>query len=372
MHILSLNYEFPPLGGGGGYVTKAINESLVNKGFKVDLVTMHFRGLEHEEMINGVKVYRVKSIRKKQETCEIPEMASYVISAIPFIRKLIKKNHYDIIHCHFAIPTGIVAYFINKLDGLDYIITAHGSDVPGYNPDRFQLAHKFTAPLIRSVMKKAKAVITPSAFLKDLIEHNVDSKLPINIIPNGIASDMFSINEQRNNWILMSGRLLSRKGFQYVLEAVKDSDLPDWEIHLAGDGPHRKELEALAEDLPNKVVFHGWLKKDRAELKSLYEHSKIFILPSDVENASIALLEAMSAELAIITTNTTGCQEMVGNAALLTSPHDVDGIKKALLELTQNNSTREELGKKGRQLCLERFSWDRIVEAYTKIYESDS
>ncbi|MCK5081693.1 MAG: glycosyltransferase family 4 protein, partial [Candidatus Omnitrophica bacterium] len=314
MRILSLNYEFPPLGGGGGYVTKAINERLVKEGHTVDLVTMHFRELKYEEILNGVRIFRVRSFRKKMETCETWEMASFVISAIPFALKLTKEHKYDLIHCHFAVPTGIVAYVVKKLRNLNYIITAHGSDTPGYNPERFQLEHRFTRPLLKTIMKKAKAVVAPSEYLKDLIERNIHPGVPIKTIPNGIDPDMFSIDKKRNNWILMSGRLLERKGFQYVLKALENTSLPDWEIHLVGDGPYRKELEILAKKVGNKVVFHGWLEKGSNELIDLYERSKIFLMPSDVENAPISLLEAMNAGLAIVTTNTTGCYETAGDS----------------------------------------------------------
>jgi len=330
---------------------------------------MHYSGLKYEEIINGVRIFRVKSIRKKQETCETPEMLSFAFSAIPFALSLTKKNIYDIIHCHFAIPTGIVAYTVSKLRGLNYVITAHGSDVPGHNPHRFTLEHKFTKPLLNAILKRAKAVVTPSRFLRDSIRQRIRAELPITVIPNGIESDMFSLGKQKNNWILMSGRFLQLKGFQYVFEALKDTSLSGWEIHLAGDGPYRKELEALAKEVSNKVVFHGWLPKGCAELKNLYEHSKIFILPSVVENAPISLLEAMNAELAVITTKNTGCQEVAGDSALLINPHDVGGIKDAILKLTRDENLIKNYGEKARRRSIEHFSWDSIVDNYLNVYK---
>ena len=372
MHILSLNYEFPPLGGGGGYVTKATNELLVKRGFKVDLVTMHFHDLEYEEIINGVRIFRVKSFRKKEVTCETPEMASFVISAIPFVLKLTKEHKYDLIHCHFVIPTGIVAYVVSRLRGLNYIVTAHGSDIPGYNPDRFKLEHKFTGPLLKTIMKKAKTVVALSEYLKSTIENNICTGLPIEVIPNGVEPNMFSTDKQRNNWILMSSRLLERKGFQYALKALKDAPLSGWEIHLAGDGPYRKELEALANEVNTKVTFHGWLKRDSEELKNLYECSKIFIMPSDVENAPIALLEAMNAGLAIITTNTTGCYETAGDSALLVDPHNVNEIRNAVLKLIHDENLINEFGKKARKRSVESFAWNTIIDKYIELYQKSS
>ena len=369
MRILSLNYEFPPLGGGAGYVTKAINEILVQRGFQVDLITMHFKGLEYEEVINGVRVFRTKSFRKKRETCEVHEMASFVASAVPFALKLTKQYTYDLIHCHFAIPTGLVAYSVHKMRNLNYIITTHGSDIPGYNPDRFKLEHKFSKPLISAIMKKAKTVVALSGHLKTLIERNVCAGLPVRVIPNGIASDMFSADQKRNNWIFMSGRLLERKGFQFVLNALKETPLEGWEIHLAGDGPYRKDLEALANGSKNKVIFHGWLSRDHGTLRNLYERSRIFIMPSDIENAPIALLEAMNAGLAIITTNASGCYETAGDSAMLVAPHDETAIREAVLKLVHDENLLDGFGKKARQRSLANFGWDTIIDQYAELYK---
>lgn len=372
MRILSLNYEYPPLGGGAGHVTKAINEKLVEKGFAVDLITMHFKGLPVQETINGVQIFRTKALRKKEETCETLEMASFVASAIPFALKLTKQKKYDLIHCHFAIPTGPVAYWVSRIRNLDYILTCHGSDIPGYNPDRFKLEHACTKPFLKMIMKRAKTTVALSEYLKTLIKENVAPNLPVAVIPNGIDTGLFSVDHQRKNRILMSGRFLQRKGFQFVLNALKDLSLSDWEIHLAGDGPYRKTLEDLAAQSNNKIIFHGWLNRDSAELKELYEHSKIFIMPSDVENAPIALLEAMSAGLAVITTNTTGCYETAGASALLVDPHDEKAIRNATLNLMHDENLIKEFSAKARQRVTDYFQWDRIIDQYIRLYEEAS
>lgn len=369
MKILSLNYEFPPLGGGAGYVSKAINETLTRKGISVDFITMHYDGLKYEEVINGVRIFRVKSFRKKQETCEVPEMLSFVVSAIPFALRLTKKNTYTLVHSHFVIPTSIVAYILKKARRLDYIISAHGSDIPGYNPDRFTFEHRFTRPLLTLLMRNAKTIVPLSNYLKGLIEKNISPDFPSVVIPNGIEPDAFRGGLARNNWILMSGRFLKRKGFQYVLQALEKADLAAWEVHLAGDGPYRGELERLANRCGLKTVFHGWLAKDSPELKGLYMCSKIFVLPSDVENAPISLLEAMNAGLAIITTNIPACKEIAGDAAEFVSPHDAAGIKESLLGLVRDKNKIKEMGEKARKRSIEHFSWDGIVDRYIELYK---
>ncbi|MBN1354528.1 MAG: glycosyltransferase family 4 protein [Candidatus Omnitrophica bacterium] len=369
MKILSLNYEFPPLGGGAGYVTKAINKILVGKGIHVDLVTMHYNGLKETEIVDGVRVYRIKSLRKKLETCQTPEMLSFVFAAAFFVLKLTAFSGYDLVHSHFAIPTGIIAYLLKKKRNLKYIISVHGSDVPGYNPDRFTFEHRFTRSLLRLIMKNSSMVVPLSYYLKNLIECNISSGLPMRIITNGIEPDAFSVAADRKNMILMTGRLLPRKGFQYALLALEDVLLPGWEVHIAGDGPYRVRLEELAKKSRCKIIFHGWLDRGSQKLKRLYEESKIFILPSEVENAPISLLEGMNAGLAVITTNAAGCSEIAEDAALFVNPRDAGGIKKALLKLAGDEALIRKMGDRARARTRERFSWETITERYIDLYK---
>ena len=131
---------------------------------------------------------------------------------------------------------------------------------------------------------------------------------------------------------MMAGRFLPRKGFQHVLEAL-DGISTDFEIHLVGEGPMRAELEGAAAKLPLEVCFHGWLDHDSAELKELYETASIFCLPSQYENASVALLEAMLAGTAVVTLDGTGCRETVAESGVLVPFQDVEALREALRQL---------------------------------------
>ena len=152
MKILMLNYEYPPLGGGGAPITRDLVVRLAKAGYSVDVVTMLFKGLKRYENDKGVNIYRVPSIRQSQAVCRIHEMLSYVISAFFFSLYLIRRNNYDLIHAHFIFPTGITAYLLKKIANIPLIITAHGSDVPGYNPDRFKIMHKLLKAICIIIM----------------------------------------------------------------------------------------------------------------------------------------------------------------------------------------------------------------------------
>src|SRR5262245_56651104 len=140
MRILTTSYEFPPIGGVGAAIVAGLCRELVAKGHEVDLVTMRFQGNPTHEVIDGVGIHRVPCWRRVKHVCTAPEAFSYVAAAFPVIRQLLSRKQYDVTHLHFILPDGLLAWRIRRMTGLPYVITAHGTDVPGFNPHRLRLA----------------------------------------------------------------------------------------------------------------------------------------------------------------------------------------------------------------------------------------
>ncbi|MFH1681487.1 MAG: glycosyltransferase family 4 protein [Candidatus Eisenbacteria bacterium] len=369
MNILVLNYEYPPLGGGAGVVTRALAELYVRRGHDVEVVTMGFPGLPAEETLNGVRIRRLQVGRKRRETCDTSEMILYVLRAFPTTLRKLRRDPVDVIHCHFVVPTGLLAYAATRRAKVPFVITAHGSDIPGYNPDRFTREHRFTPPLLRRIARSAARVTAPSRFLCDRIAENIPALDAVQI-PNGIDRDLFD-ERPKERIILMSGRLLPRKGFYRVLEALRDTE-SDYEVHIAGDGPHRAVLEETAASLPMKVVFHGWLDHGSPEWKELYERSSVFCFPSQKENSPMGLLEAMLAGMAVITSDTSGCPEVIGDAGITVPPGDAVALGNALVELLGSDETARAYGRKARCRAREHFDWEGIGTRYLDLLAAAS
>lgn len=366
MGILMLSYEFPPIGGGGAKVVYGLSKELGVLGCDVDIVTMGFRGLPRHESIDGVNIYRIPCIRTKESVCSSPEMASYIFSAIPFALGLLKRRNYLINHTHFIFPDGLISYMLKRLTGLPYIITAHGSDVPGYNPNRFKLGHKLLSPLWREITRNAEQIVCPSESLKSLVlKHCADAR--ITLIPNGIDTNRFQSNGNKQKRILIVSRMFERKGIQYFLRALGELEF-EHEVNIVGEGPYLKTLKQIADGLKVRARFYGWLKHTSSELKELYETSSIFIFPSESENFPIVLLEAMASGMAIITTKGTGCAEVVGDTALLVEPRNTIAIKEALAKLIGNPTLCKELGRAARIRLENNFGWIAVARQYADLY----
>lgn len=345
-----------------------LSKELVRSGHEVDIVTMGFRGLPVYEQVNGARVFRVSCLRSRKHVCTAPEAASYLLSALKTVRRLTSLHRYDLNHTHFIFPDGLLAWSIKQFTQLPYVITAHGSDVPGYNPHRLKVAHKLMAPLWATVIQNAAQIICPSESLRSLLIAARGGKKNPAVIPNGIDPGKFQHDKPKKRRILMVTRMLERKGIQYALKALEGLQLGH-EVHIVGDGPYLPTLRQMAQATGNNLTFWGWLDDRSPEFKELFETSSIYVFPSEAENFPIVLLEAMAAGMAIITTKETGCAEVVGDAALLVKSRDAATIRKALVFLANNPEHCKELGKAARQRLEAHFSWTAVAKRYVALYE---
>lgn len=297
MKILCLNYEFPPIGGGSSPVSRDLAKELINMGNQVTVVTMAFKDLPSHEIMDGIKVHRVKCIRSKAFVCHPWEQLSYLISGFFFLRKLMKTESFDVVHAHFIIPTGVLAWWMKKKYGIPYIITAHGSDVMGYNQKRFRLLHKLLINPWKAIVKNADGIVSPSEFLDRLIKKQLPDAQS-EIIPNGVDTECFKALP-KEKYILVMCRLQETKNVQTVIRAISIiEDMRGFQLYIAGDGPYKDTLEKMTEELNirDRVKFQGWVKNKSELHVSLMGKAAIYVSASHFENSPVSVMEALSAQ----------------------------------------------------------------------------
>lgn len=364
MKILSLTYEYLPIGGGGSRVAAAINEELVRLGDEVAVLTSAMKDLAAEETVNGVVVHRTACVRRHRHYTTAAELVTTLWPAWRRAAELIRADRPEVIHTHFILPSGLLAWALSRRFRIPYVLTAHGSDVPGYNPDRFGLLHWLLRPVWRRILRGAAAVTSPSRFLARLM-HLQGCPVPVQVLANG-HWPLQPFGEQRRNRILVVARMFPRKGIQHFIDAVSGMD-NDWEMVIAGDGPFRGELEARARRVASRVRFVGFVSPET--LRMLYESSRILVFPSIQENFPMVLLEAMDAGCAIVTTNAEGCAEVVGDAGIVVPKGNPKGIRDALERLVGDPGLVAELSARG-QARAATLTWRRLVPQYREILSS--
>ena len=364
MRILSLTYEYPPIGGGGSVVAAAVNEELVRLGHEVTVLTSRMKGLPASETVEGVAVVRTACMRQHRHYTTAAELFTTLLPTYRRGAQLIRSFQPEVIHTHFIVPSGVLAWALSRRFDVPYVLTAHGSDVPGYNPDRFEWLHALLGPAWRGILDGAAFVTSPSRFLADLIRSHGYAD-PIDIVPNGHHPQPHGGGPRRKQ-VLVVARMFPRKGVQHFIEAITGLD-DDWEFIIAGDGPHREQLEAQARSAASRVRFTGFL--DRATLRSLYESSQILVFPSIQENFPMVLLEAMDAGCAIVTTNAEGCAEVVGDAGLVVPKGESQGIRAALERLMHDPGLVERLSARGKRRAAI-LAWPNIVARYRDLLQA--
>lgn len=363
-NILVLNYEFPPIGGWAAPVSYDLCKWYVDNGFSVDVITMWFKDLPKHEKKDWINIYRVKCLRSRKEICHPYEQLTYLISWYFKAKKLLKQKKYDVCHCHFILPTWILALILKKKYWLKYSVTSHGSDVPWYNPNRFTFLHKFTPKLLRKIINNAEIIISPSQYLKNLIKKNIKwINKDIEIIPNWIDTNKF-IPLKKEKIIIWTWRLWPLKWLHLLAKAFSEIKNTNWfKLHILWDWPLMNELKKIQKQSKNEIILHWWIDNKSKEYATILGKSTIFCLPSVSENGPISILEWMSSWCIILTTASTGCIEMTEWIWIYINP-TVESIKEQLESLIENPDSFKNLWDDARKKAISIYDKNKTTKKY--------
>lgn len=169
--------------------------------------------------------------------------------------------------------------------------------------------------------------------------------------------------------LLYAGRLVTFKGIDHLLGAL--ALLPKARLLLAGEGPHRRQLEEQATrlGLAGRVHFLG--NRPHAELPGLYAISDLFVMPStDHETFCVAACEAMGCARPVVAARTGGLVEVVrdGETGFLVPPADPRALAERIRTLLDDPALRERMGRAGREWTNSMFTWDRVIERMLACY----
>jgi L-malate glycosyltransferase len=367
--ILLLNYEYPPLGGGAARATECMVRAFMtlDPELELDIVAASPGAFREERLSPRIRLFRL-DVGKKGEAHyqHATELVRYAFKARAKAKALMRERPYDLVHAFFAAPTGIVAYLLRG--GSPYIVSLRGSDVPYYN-ERFKRLYPVLKPFLKPVVENARAVIANSAGLKALAMGSFPG-LPIRVIPNGVDTAYFTPPPVRPGPlnILFTGRLIQRKGVEYLMEAFAVLRRKvEAVLTVAGSGNLEDALKRKAENLKidGSVRFLGEVRGEA--LLAAYQAAHIFVLPSLNEGMSNALLEAMACGLPVIVTDTGGTRELIKANGIVVDKKSARDIEEALLKLGASPSLCEAMGKQSRCIA-ETMSWDNTARQYLDLY----
>jgi len=378
MKVLFLNYEYPPLGGGAANATEyLLREYAGMPDVEVSLVTSAI-GSEYvrEEIGAGVVVHRLPIGKDPDDLHHQSRgnLLSYSWKAYLFARKLLRKEEgFDLIHAFFTVPCGFQAMLLSAESRIPYVVSLRGADVPGYS-ERFTAIYALIRPLVRLIWRRAGAVVSNSAGLRELALRT-DPEREIPIIPNGVDTGQFFPAERKGVddgtvRVLVVSRLTPRKGIRFLIRALPL--LPESvRLVVAGDGDERPVLEALAAEsgVAERVSFMGGVPHDA--LPDVYREADIFCLPSLNEGMSNTVLEAIASGLPVVATVTGGTDELVmdGRNGYLVEMRSSEALAEGIGKLAADAALRGRMGKASRSHA-ESMDWSSVAVRYADTYRS--
>ena len=232
---------------------------------------------------------------------------------------------------------------------------------------KYGLKAEFLRRLQKITVNGAYFVIAPSMYFRELVSKWTKNHEKVFCIYNGI--DLSSIPKHpgkiESRTIVSAGRLVAWKGFDVLIRLMKF--LPDWKLFIAGDGPLRKELEALAqnEGVGQRVVFQGQIPK--RDMIGALQKSELFILNTSFESFSFQIVEAMAAGVPVITTNVGNLAEIVddGKSGILVAPNDERAILEAIEKLS-NPAFRESIIREAQEKA-KKFSIENTIKNFLNL-----
>ncbi|MCO6432676.1 glycosyltransferase family 4 protein [Nitrosomonas nitrosa] len=353
--ILVLNYEFPPVGGGGGVATKSLIKGFVECGYDVDVVTSGYKNLASREQQDHITIIRVPAPgRKNRATATMLSMMSYVIMGTLACIALCRKNKYTFINTQFVVPTCPLGWFISKTYGLRNILSIHGGDI--YDPTKKTSPHRYRLyrALISFLFKSAYAIYAQSSDTQNNAKKYYRNTDNIHVVPLAYEFTKFESRSRAElglnediYYLITVGRLVERKGVRYAIEAL--CDLPkNIQLIIVGDGPQENELRELSTKLgvSSRIIMTGFVSQK--EKFAYLEAADIYVLSSVHEGFGIVLQEAMQVGLPIVATDNGGQVDLIkdGENGLLVEPKNSKKLAGAIKQIYSNGRLAAKMGEK--------------------------
>ncbi len=227
-----------------------------------------------------------------------------------------------------------------------------------------------------NTLDKYDAVIVFSENQKRMLKKNGVERAPLYVIPNGVDIEKFAPGEsdykrELGARLLISylGRIEPEKNVNVLCEAFTSLDLPDDHVLvIAGAGMDLGRLRRKYSDDP-RIIFRGHVT-DAREVQRILRASDIYVLPSEVEGLSIAMLEAMASGAAMIVTDVGADGEAMRGAGIVLDLENLEGqLPLAIRQLIEFPEFRQELRRRARQRAVEQYSLQANLDKLVHLYE---
>jgi len=361
-----------PTFGGSGVLATELGKALAEKGHQVHFITyqqpVRLSGFHANLFYHEVRV----------PTYPLFDFPPYETALASAMVDVIINHDIQILHVHYAIPHAAAAYMAKQIlakkgISLPVITTLHGTDITLIGKD------KTYSPVVTFSMEESDVLTAVSENLKEETYNNFDISKPIEVIYNFVDIARFNKKpvDAFKKMVAPNGEKIIMHASNFrKLKRVKDvveiylriaSEMPV-KLLLIGDGPERPELEAYtrSSSFCNDIKFLG----KQEQIEDILPIADLFLLPSEYESFGLSALEAMAAEVPVISTNAGGLPEINinGFSGFMSNVGDVEDMSKNAISILLDPLIHQQF-KTNAFTQAKRFGIDTIVPKYEEIYE---
>lgn len=361
-----------PTFGGSGVLATELGMALADKDHNVHFITyrqpVRLTGFHANMFYHEVRV----------PTYPLFDYPPYESALSSTLVDVVKNNHLDLLHVHYAIPHASSAFMAKQIlqqenKYVPVITTLHGTDITLVGRD------KTYAPVVAFSINQSDAITAVSENLKEetyktfriekdiqVIYNFVDvrrfDKKPIDAFRKVIAPDNERIVMHASNF-----RKIKRIGDVIQIFKTLNEHIPS-RLLLVGDGPERHVAESLCRelDLCDAIRFLG----KQQDMEEIFAVADLFLLPSEYESFGLSALEAMAGGSPVVATNVGGLPEIIiqGVNGFMGDVGDTDQMARYAIEILKDESTFSRFRANARKQA-DNFDITRIVPQYEQLYE---
>ena len=378
MKILFCNFEYPPLGGGGGVVMAALARELA-KRHEVTALTSRVGDLPSVSDESGVRVVRVPVFfRRARNTANFPSMLAYLPSAAWRAPSLARQRPFDVVNTHFVVPTGPVGQWIADRARVPNVLSVHGGDL--YDPSKKMSPHRhaWLRGPIQWMLRRANTVIVQSNNTRDNVRRIYGVDRPVELIPLGIdrpprtdrvPATVFGL--PAGAFVIVTiGRLVARKQTTQLITAIAESGVTNAHLLVVGAGPDEEPVRRAAADQGFADRVHMLGRLSEADKCRALAAANLFASTSQHEGFGLVFLEAMAQGLPIVCYDHGGQTDYLttGRTGCVVKLNDTKGFAAAIRAIAELPDRGQAIGAENRQL-VEAYFIDRCATRYETVLE---
>lgn len=380
MRVLALAHSFPrtPADPVGSFVLR-LAVALSADGVETRVLAPMAPGLARRETFEGITVERFRYAPGRYESLAYTGTMRQQVGAswgakaalLGFLaaeyvagRRSRGDFRADLVHAHWALPSGLVGGWLARGWGVPLVTTMHGSDV------RLAQGQRFAGRLFAGVLRRSAAVTAVSSWLAREAGALAPGTSPV-VGPMPVLPDLFHPGERRErDRLLFVGKLNEQKGIGVLLEAMtRMRARPTLEIVL-GVGSEREPTEALARSLGIADRLRWFPLLSQRELVRRYQEATALVAPFVGEGLSLVSIEAQLCETPVVGFASGGLTDVVvpERTGLLVPPGDAGALAAALDRLLALEDRGAAWGREGRRHALGAFGPAAAARRYGELY----